>query len=174
MPNCLFYSIRKPNGHGRQIRFNSHQFLDNLKLATGCHKNNYLHLAECQDFWQVALAQDNISSKTEPSFTKAPQFHFGTKLIQLRDWILWDSNYCIVVGITSSGSRYDELSLSHFSYNIRSYRGSTCLIFHSAELLAKELWYTLLDVDKDDKYLSTSLLAIKSVHCVCSTPIMWW
>ena len=42
------------------------------------------------------------------------------------------------------------------------------------QLLAKELRYTLLDVEEDDKYLSTSLLAIKlSVSLrVCSTPIM--
>ena len=38
-------------------------------------------------------------------------------------------------------------------------------LFHRAELLAKELRYTLLDVEEDDKYLSTSLLAIKFIVC---------
>ena len=38
-------------------------------------------------------------------------------------------------------------------------------LFYRAELLAKELWYTLLDVEEDDKYLSTSLFAIKLIVC---------
>ena len=37
--------------------------------------------------------------------------------------------------------------------------------FHRVELLAKELHYSLLKVEEDNKYLSTSLLAIKLTVC---------
>ena len=38
-------------------------------------------------------------------------------------------------------------------------------LFHRSELLAKQLQYTLLYVEEDDKYLSTSLHAIKFIVC---------
>ena len=38
-------------------------------------------------------------------------------------------------------------------------------LFYRSELLAKVLRYTLLDVEEDDKYLSTSLHVIKFIVC---------
>ena len=51
------------------------------------------------------------------------------------------------------------------SCTISEARADLLALFHRVELLAKELRYTLLDVEEDDKYLSTSVLAIKLSVC---------
>ena len=121
MPDCLIYSNRKPNGHRRQIRFNSTNFL--ITVSKVGNRVSYKHLSSPCRMLRLLASDFNTRQHSFKKLSFCSLKHLSFILVQSSfisgiefSEILRTASY--VVGIPPSGSQYDELSLSYFLYNI--------------------------------------------------------